>query len=68
MTRRQEYHSDHLLAKTIIASITGTLIWLYMGEFSLLIMICNSLYFFGVNTVQYIIEKFRHHIHKVNKI
>lgn len=68
MTRKTEYHIDHVLAKIIVWLISGICILAYMGEFNWLVMICHSLYFFGVNTVQYIIEELYHHKHKVHKI
>lgn len=73
---RIEYDQDHKLAKTIMfiyqVVVTVLITYVLIVEnpiYILPLFIAKELgYFFGVNTVGYIIETIKHHKHKHNKV
>lgn len=60
--RRDEYNRDHKLAKLFICTIV---ICLLLIDTRICDIIAVITWFFGVNSVQYIIEAVEHHKHKV---
>lgn len=71
MTKKDKvmYNQDHILAKVICCLINTLLVILYINTGSVILLIlANITYFFGVNTLAYVIEAIRHHKHKHSKI
>lgn len=63
------YKKDHKLAKLVCLLINTLLFILYFNltnEFFkyILFFVANATYFFGVNSIGYLIESIRHHKHK----
>lgn len=73
MTEKQKYELDHKIGKLICFIINTVLFILYFNldneNLKLLVfVIANATYFFGVNTISFIIESILHHRHKHNII
>ncbi len=73
MTKRQQYETDHRIGKFICFLINSILFLLYFHLTSeilkvIIFLFANATYFFGVNTISFLIETFLHHKHKHNKI
>ena len=73
MTRRSkrqlEYDADHRTAKFIVAAIVCIL--LISGHYTgwiILDIIGVFIWFFGVNSVAYVVEEVRHHSHKHGRL
>jgi len=67
--RKIIYHKDHILAKIICCLINSILVLLYVKTNSLVfLLLANVTYFFGVNSISYIIEIVRHHPHNHDKV
>ena len=69
MTRKQEYKLDHTIGKIVILAISTALIiscvFIKQTHYLLLVLAINNvLYWFGVNTIAYIVETVMHHSHK----
>jgi hypothetical protein len=70
MTTSKFYKQDHYLAKLITCVLViciGTLSLEYDLPY-LSLVLGTFLWFFGVNTIGYIIEAVRHHVHGHNKV
>ena len=69
LKRRSEYHVDHVIAKLLVCAFQIGLVVAYIStDLTMLLILMTILYYFGVNTVQYLIELVKHHSHKVGKI
>lgn len=67
--KEKEYRKDHKLAKLICFLINTILFIIYFNLTNtvlqyILFITVNFTYFFGVNTIGYIIESIKHHKHK----
>ena len=69
MTNKAQYDWAHFRAKIVVCAIIVVLS-LFHNHIPLdwLLIIINVLFFFGVNTVAYILETVKHWNHKHNKI
>ena len=71
--KKDFYKRDHNLAKLICFLINTILFILYFNLTNetikiILFVVANATYFFGVNTIGFIIESICKHPHKHNKI
>lgn len=69
MTSKQRYNYVHQIAKLIVCAI-NTILLLLSKEFdvTIILIFLNFTYFFGVNSIAYLIEAALHYKHKHNKI
>lgn len=69
----KEYRQDHKLAKLACLLINTILFILYFNLTNeilkyIIFIVANATYFFGVNTIGYLIESIRNHNHKHDRI
>lgn len=66
---KRQYQQNHLSAKVIVCCIQLVLVLLIdIVQTKLLILLAVVLYYFGVNTVAYLLEHIRGHRHRHDKI